>query len=92
MAVPYPSGYGTAWGKQGISAKFFSRTGPRHLLLVELLTRAELAVLDIQDQIRKRRPLLHVGTKFDRLAGSQWTLDGVELRINRVPRCSQATS
>lgn len=68
----------------GYSAQWCTQleTRARVAAEVELLSRAELAVLDKHGQIRERRPLLHVGTKFDRLEGSQWTLDGMELRIN----------
>ena len=49
---------------------------------VELLTSLELAVYEPNGQERSRDPLIHVGRKHDRLEGSQWLLDGMELRIN----------
>jgi hypothetical protein len=51
---------------------------------VELFTELELAVYDQQDRLRERRPLVHVGSKFDRLHGSEWRLEGMELRINAL--------
>jgi DNA-binding transcriptional regulator YiaG len=49
---------------------------------VELFTKLELAVYDRSGKLRERRPLVHVGTKFDRIKGARWVLDGMELRIN----------
>jgi hypothetical protein len=49
---------------------------------VEALTRLELAAYDQHGKLRERRPLVIVGTKFDRLHGSEWELDGMELQIN----------
>ena len=49
---------------------------------VELLTMLELAIYEHNGQERSRNPLIHVGTKFDRLESSEWRLDGMELRIN----------
>jgi len=50
--------------------------------LVELWTLWELARIDKQGLFRERKPLLHVGSKFDRLVESKWRLDGMELQIN----------
>jgi len=49
---------------------------------VELLTEMELAIYDNDGHERERAPLVHVGKKFDRLHGSEWRLEGMELRIN----------
>lgn len=49
---------------------------------VELLTFLELALYDAGGKERDRTPLLHVGAKHDRLEGSAWRLDGMELRMN----------
>ena len=49
---------------------------------VELLTQLELAVYSQTGEERARGPLLHVGTKYDRLKDSRYQLDGMELRIN----------
>jgi DNA-binding XRE family transcriptional regulator len=49
---------------------------------VELLTTLELALYDRNGRERHRAPLFHVTGKHDRLEGSAWRLDGMELRIN----------
>ena len=49
---------------------------------VELLTRMELVVYDASNIARHRAPLLLVGDRFERLAGSAWRLEGMELRAN----------
>jgi hypothetical protein len=49
---------------------------------VELLTRLELAVYAPDGSLRARQPLLVVGTKYDRLQGTTWTLEGMELKVN----------
>lgn len=49
---------------------------------VELLTRMELVVYDAANVARHRAPLLLVGDRFERIAGSAWRLEGMELRIN----------
>jgi hypothetical protein len=49
---------------------------------VELLTKIELAVRDSSGQVRERRPLFLVGSRFERLQGSRWKLDGMELQVN----------
>ena len=49
---------------------------------VELLTRMELVVYDASNIARHRAPLLLVGDRFERLAGSAWHLEGMELRVN----------
>ena len=49
---------------------------------VELLTRMELVVYDKANVARHRAPLLLVGDRFERIAGSAWRLEGMELRIN----------
>ena len=49
---------------------------------VELLTQLELAMITPSGEVRTRAPLIHVGTKYDTIAGSRFQLDGMELRIN----------
>jgi hypothetical protein len=49
---------------------------------VELLTKIELAVKDKKGLVRERRPLFLVGSRFERLKGSKWELDGMELQVN----------
>lgn len=49
---------------------------------VEAFTKLELAAYDKNGTLRERRPLLIVGAKYDRLHGSEWELDGMELQIN----------
>lgn len=49
---------------------------------VELLTRMELAVKDGSGRTRERRPLFIVGSRHERLHGSKWKLDGMELQVN----------
>jgi DNA-binding transcriptional regulator YiaG len=49
---------------------------------VELLTKLELAVYAPDGRLRARQPLLAVGTKYDALQGSEWALEGMELRVN----------
>jgi hypothetical protein len=49
---------------------------------VELLTQLELVVYDRSGQERSRRPLLHIGERFERLEKSCWRLDGMQLQIN----------
>lgn len=57
---------------------FLARTAA----LVEWLTRLELVLYQDGGQERARAPLVHVGARFEHLAGSRWQLDGMELRIN----------
>jgi hypothetical protein len=49
---------------------------------VELLTKLELAVYAPDGSLRARQPLIAVGTKYDALRGSEWALEGMELRVN----------
>ena len=49
---------------------------------VEAFTKLELAAYNKNGTLRERRPLLIVGAKYDRLHGSEWELDGMELQIN----------
>lgn len=51
---------------------------------VELLTRMELVVYDAAGTERRRSPLLLVGERHERIAGSAWQLEGLELRINEL--------
>jgi hypothetical protein len=49
---------------------------------VQLLTKLEIAIYAPNGTLRARQPLIAVGTKYDRLNGSEWQLEGMELRIN----------
>src|SRR6266545_474841 len=49
---------------------------------VELLTKLELAVYAPDGRLRARQPLIAVGTKYDALQGSEWALEGMELKVN----------
>lgn len=49
---------------------------------VETLTRMELVIYGTSNDVRYRAPLLVVGSRFERLAGAAWNLEGMELRIN----------
>ena len=49
---------------------------------VEAFTRIEIAVYADDGTLRSRRPILLVGEKYDRLTGSEWALDGMQLTIN----------
>lgn len=52
--------------------------------MVELFTKIEIAVYDETGNIRERRPLVQVGSAFERLVGSQWELEGLELKVNEL--------
>lgn len=49
---------------------------------VEQLSRMELVVYDTTNVARHRAPLLLVGDRFEKLAGSEWRIEGMELRVN----------
>lgn len=49
---------------------------------VEKLTQMELVVYDASNVARHRAPLLLVGDRYERLAGSAWRLEGMEIRVN----------
>ena len=49
---------------------------------VEMFTKLELAVRGPDGKERERRPLIFPTRKFDKLVGSDWVLDGMELQIN----------
>ena len=49
---------------------------------VEAFTKIDLAVYAADGTLRTRRPILLVGAKYDRLKGSTWELDGMQLTIN----------
>jgi DNA-binding XRE family transcriptional regulator len=68
----------------GISMKNRSRAALRaqYARAVEAFTRIEIAVYAQDGTLRSRRPLLLVGAKYDRLKGSVWELDGMQLMIN----------
>ena len=51
---------------------------------VEQLTELEIAIYNPDGTLRVRVPILTVGMKFDRLEGSQWQLDGMQLQINEL--------
>jgi DNA-binding XRE family transcriptional regulator len=51
---------------------------------VEQLTELELAVYNADGTLRAQAPILTVGLKFDRLEGSEWRLDGMQLQINEL--------
>jgi len=57
------------------------RTRDRMARMVETFTELELAVT-VGGRERERRPLMLVGGRFERLQGSRWRLDGMELQIN----------
>jgi DNA-binding XRE family transcriptional regulator len=63
-----------------------SRSDPAYLERVgrevELMTRLELAVYAPNGQLRMRQALFTPSRKFDRLHGSTWSLDGMELEIH----------
>lgn len=50
--------------------------------MVELFTQIEIAIYDDKGRIRERRPLVHKGSTYERLLGSEWELEGLELKIN----------
>jgi hypothetical protein len=50
--------------------------------LVELFTQLELAVYAADGTLRSRLPILVVTAKHDRLRGTDWALEGMELDIN----------
>jgi DNA-binding XRE family transcriptional regulator len=47
-----------------------------------LVTKLELVVYDQAGKERNRAPLILVGNRFERMAGAEWNLEGLELRIN----------
>jgi hypothetical protein len=49
---------------------------------IETLTKLELAVYAADGKLRARQPLIAVTTKYDALRGSEWALEGMELRVN----------
>ncbi len=65
-----------------VSRRAGSAFRERTAALVEWLTRLELVLYQEGGRERARAPLVHVGARFERLAGSRWGLDGMELRIN----------
>lgn len=52
--------------------------------MVELFTRMELAVYDRTGTLRRRAPLLQALERTERIAESQWQLDGMTLQLNPV--------
>lgn len=68
----------------GISKKNRTKADVREKVArqVEAFTKLELAVYDTHGRERERRPLILVGAKYDRLEGSAWHLDGMQLTIN----------
>lgn len=68
----------------GVSVKNRSKAGVRVNVArqVEAFTKIEIAVYAEDGTLRTRRPILLVGAKYDRLKGSAWELDGMQLTIN----------
>lgn len=68
----------------GLSVKHRSQADVRAQVArqVEAFTKIEIAVYAEDGTLRTRLPLLTVGAKYDRLKGSAWELDGMELQIN----------
>jgi hypothetical protein len=50
--------------------------------LVERLTYLDLVLYHPDGRERVRAPLLTVGAKYDKIAGSRWRMDGMEVRLN----------
>ena len=50
--------------------------------MVQLFTQIEVAVYDDKGRIRERRPLVLTSNTYERLVGSQWEIEGLELKIN----------
>lgn len=51
---------------------------------IELWTQLELVTYSDDGKERTRAPLLHVGNRYERVSGSEWGLEGMELRINEL--------
>lgn len=68
----------------GLSVKHRSKAAVREEVArqVEAFTKIDLAVYAEDGTLRTRRPLLIVGEKYERLKGSTWELDGMQLTIN----------
>lgn len=49
---------------------------------VEAFTQLELVVFSSDGTERERRPLVLIGSRFDKLQGSTWELNGLELAMN----------
>ena len=50
--------------------------------MIELFTQIELGIYDDKGKIRERRPLVLKGNTYERLVGSEWEIEGLELKIN----------
>lgn len=50
--------------------------------MVDLFTKIEIALYDEKGNIRERRPLVLKGNTYERLRGSQWEIEGLELKVN----------
>ena len=52
--------------------------------MVELFTKIEIGIYDERGVIRERRPLITKGSTFERLVGSQWEIEGLQLKVNEL--------
>lgn len=50
--------------------------------MVDLFTKIEIALYDEKGNIRERRPLVLKGNTYERLIGSEWEIEGLELKVN----------
>ena len=50
--------------------------------MVELFTKIEIAVYDDKGKLRERRPLVMKGNTYEKLVGSDWEIEGLELKVN----------
>ena len=50
--------------------------------MVELFTQIEMGVYDDKGRMRERRPLVLKSNTYERLEGSEWELEGLELKLN----------
>ncbi|MCG8422167.1 MAG: hypothetical protein MJE77_29950 [Proteobacteria bacterium] len=50
--------------------------------MVGLFTQIEIGVYDEKGKLRERRPLVLKSNTYERLVGSQWEIEGLELKVN----------
>ena len=50
--------------------------------MVELFTQIEMGVYDDKGRMRERRPLVLKSNTYEKLVGSQWEIEGLELKVN----------
>ena len=50
--------------------------------MVELFTQIEIGVYDEKGKLRERRPLVLKSNTYEKLVGSQWEIEGLELKVN----------